>query len=125
VIEVNLANPGFAQKGETARCGGKMDMDIPFEVSAKGVDGKEDAWEKTFSLCPIFNDICRYQGNKVHKVAVKPEEVPEFRRHSKGNVLPGGFGKGIQAVFNPDISSLLAAGRTESGFTTVWDFDAL
>ena len=40
--------------------------------------------------------------NKVHEVTVQAKKDPEFRRHSKGNMLPGGFGKGIQAVFNPD-----------------------
>ncbi len=53
-------------------------MDVSFEVSAKGVDGKKDAWQKSFLFSPIFNDVCGNQGNKVRKVAVKPEEVPEF-----------------------------------------------
>ena len=100
-------------------------MDILFEVSAKGMDGKKDTGKKSFSFSPLFNDVCCYQGNKVHQVAVKPEEVPEFRRHSKGDVLPGSFGKGVKAVFDPDVSSLFTARGAESGFATVWNFDAL
>ena len=84
-------------------------MDILFEVSAKGVDGKEDTWKKPLSFSPLFNDVCSNKGNKVHKVAVEPEEVPEFGGHSKGNMLPGGFGKGIKAVFDPDVGSFLTA----------------
>ena len=84
-------------------------MDILFEVSAKGMDGKKDTGKKSFSFRPLFNDVCCNEGNKVHKVAVKPEEVPEFGRHSKGNVLPGSFGKSVKAVFDPDVSSLFTA----------------
>ena len=102
-------------------------MDVSFEVSAKGVDGKKDAWQKSFLFLfsPIFNDVCGNQGNKVHQVAVKPEEVPEFRRHSKGDMLPGSFGKGVKAVFDPNVSGLFTARGAESGFATVWNFDAL
>jgi len=100
-------------------------VDISFQVSAKGVDGKKDTGEKAFTLSPIFNDICRYEGNTVHQVAVKPEEVPEFRGHGKGNMLPDGSGKGVKTVFNPDVGSLLATGRTKSGFAAMGDFDAL
>ena len=100
-------------------------MDIFFEVSAKGMDGKKDTGKKSFSFSPLFNDVCCYQGNKVHKVAVKPEKDPEFRRHGKGNVLPGSFGKGVKAVFNPGVGCLLATGRTKSGFTAMRDFNTL
>ena len=98
-------------------------MDILFEVSAKGVDGKEDTGKKPLSLSPLFDDICSNKGNEIHQRAVKPEEVPEFRRHGKGNVLPGSLGKGVEAVFDPDISGLLAAGRTESGLAAMRYFD--
>ena len=84
-------------------------MDILFEVSAKGMNGKEDTGKKSLSFSPLFNDVCCYQGNTVHKIAVKPEECPEFRRHGKGNVLPDSFGKGVKAVFDPDVSSLFTA----------------
>lgn len=100
-------------------------MDILFEVSAKGMDGKKDTGKKSLSFSPLFDDICCYQGNKVHKIAVKPEECPEFRRHSKGDVLPGSSGKGVKAVFDPEVSGLFTAGGAESGFATVWNFDAL
>jgi hypothetical protein len=100
-------------------------MDISLHISAEGMDGKKDTGKKSFSLSPLFNDVCCYEGNEVHQVAVKPEEVPEFRRHSKGDVLPGSFGKGVQAVFNPDVGCLFTAGGAESGFATVWNFDAL
>lgn len=84
-------------------------MDISFEVSAKGMYGKKDTGKKTFSFCPLFNDVCSNKRNKVHQVSVKPEEVPEFRRHSKGNVLPCSFGKDVKAIFDPYVSSLFTA----------------
>ena len=57
------------------------------------------------------------------KVTIEPEEVPEFRRHGKGDMLPGSSLKGVKAVFDPDISSLLAAGRAESGLAAMRYFD--
>ena len=78
-----------------------------------------------FRLAQSLMMFAAIRGNKVHQVAVKPEEVPEFRRHSKGDVLPGSFGKGVKAVFDPDVSSLFTARWAESGFATVWNFDAL
>ena len=100
-------------------------MDILFDFFAKGMNGKEYTGKKSLSFSPLFDDVCCYQGNTVHKIAVKPEECPEFRRHGKGNVLPDSFGKGVKAVFDPDVSSLFTARGAESGFATVWHFDAL
>jgi len=125
VIEVCLANPGFIEEGKPACRGGKMDMDIPFKVSAKGVDGEKDTGKKTLFERQVFNDGCSDQGNAVHEIAVKPEKDPEFRRHGKGNVLPDGSGKGVKTVFNPGVSCLLATGRTKSGFTAMRDFHTL
>lgn len=125
MIEVSLPDPLRMAGGKTACCGGEMDMDISFKVSAKGMDGKKDTRKKPLFERPIFNDGCRDEGNKVHEVAVKPEKDPEFLWHGKGNVLPGGFGKSIQAVFNPDIGCLLATGRAKSGFTAMRDFHTL
>ena len=122
MIEVSFLNPRGMAEGKTAGCGGEMDMDISFEVSAKGVDGKKDTGEKTLVERPIFHDGSSDEGDKVHEVAVQPEKDPEFCWHGKGDVLPGGFGEGIQAVFNPDIGCLLATGRTKSGFTAMRNF---
>ena len=125
MIEVSFPNPRGMAEGKTAGCGGEMDMDIPLEVSAKGVDGKKDTGEKTLFERPIFHDSCSNEGDKVHKIAVQPEKNPKFCWHGKGDVLPGGFGEGIQAVFNPDIGCLLATGRTESGFAAMRNFPGL
>ena len=121
MIEVSFPNPRGMAGGKSTGCGGEMDMDISFEVSAKGVDGKKDTGEKTLSERPIFNNSCSDEGDKVHEVAVKPEKDPEFCWHGKGDVLPGGFGEGIQAVFNPDIGGFFSTGRTESGFAAMRD----
>ena len=121
MIEVSFPNPRGMAGGKSTGCGGEMDMDIPLEVSAKGVDGKKDTGEKTLFERPIFNDGCSDEGDKVHEVAVKPEKDPEFCWHGKGDVLPGGFGEGIQAVFNPDIGGFFSTGRTESGFAAMRD----
>lgn len=123
MVEVNTSDPGIISKRESANSGGEVDMDIFFKVSAKGVDGKEDTWKKTFSFSPLFNDVCSNKGNKVHKVTVEPEEVPEFGGHGKGDMLPGSLGKGVKAVFDPNISSLLAAGGAESGFAAMRYFN--
>src|SRR4030065_1912886 len=80
VIEVCLANPCFIEEGKPACRGGKMDMDIPFKVSAKGVDGEKDTGKKTLFERQVFNDGCSDEGDTVHEIAVKPEKHPEFRR---------------------------------------------
>jgi hypothetical protein len=125
MIEISFPDPLRMAEGKPASCGGEMDMDVPFEVSAKGVDGKKDTREKPLLPRPIFNDGCGDEGDKVHEVAVKPEKDPEFCWHGKGNVLPGGFGKGVKAVFNPDVGSFFATGRTESGFAAMRDLHTL
>lgn len=125
MVEVSSFVPGIIRQGQTTNGGRKVYVDISLEVSAKGVDGKKDTGQKSFALSPLFHDICCNEGNKVHQVAVKPEEVPEFRGHGKGNMLPDGSGEDVKTVFNPDVSSLLSAGRTESGFAAMRDFDAL
>jgi hypothetical protein len=125
MIEIGVADPLRVTEGKPTRCSGEMDVDISFEVSAKSMNGKKDTREKALFARPVFNDICSDGGNKVHEVTVQPKKDPEFRRHSKGNMLPGGFGKGIQAVFNPDVGCLFAAGRAKSGFTAMRDFHAL
>lgn len=122
MIEVRVPNPLGIAGGESTGCGGEMDMDISFEVSAKGVDGKKDTGKKPLFERPIFYNRCSDEGDKVHEGAVKPEKDPEFAWHGKGNVLPGSFGEGIQAVFNPDVGCLLATGRTESGFAAMRNF---
>ena len=121
MIEVSFPNPRGMAGGKSTGRSGEMDMDISFEVSAKGVDGKKDTGEKTLSERPIFNNSCSDEGDKVHEVAVQPEKDPEFCWHGKGDVLPGGFGEGIQAVFNPDIGGFFSTGRTESGFAAMRD----
>ena len=56
MIEVSFPNPRGMAGGKSTGCGGEMDMDIPLEVSAKGVDGKKDTGEKTLFERPIFNN---------------------------------------------------------------------
>lgn len=73
----------------------------------------------------VFNNGCRDEGDKIHEIAVKPEKDPEFRRHGKGNVLPNGSGKGVKAVFDPDVSSPFSARWAESGFAAVGNFGVL
>lgn len=125
MIEIGFANPCSVEKGKPTHCGGEVNMDIPFEVSAEGMDGKKDTRKKPFLMCPIFDDGCCDKGDKVHKVTIQPEEVPEVFRQSKGNVLPGSSGKSVKTIFNPDVGSLLATGRTKSGFTAMGDFHTL
>lgn len=42
MIEVSFADPSGVARGKTPCSGREMDMDIPFEVSAKGMDSKKD-----------------------------------------------------------------------------------
>ena len=85
-----------------------------FKVSAEGMDSKKDTREKAFSFCPIFDDGCGDNGDTVDKMSIQPEVIPEFFWHGKGNMLPRSSGKGVKTIFDPDVSSLFAAGRTKS-----------
>ncbi|WKZ17401.1 MAG: hypothetical protein QY317_09860 [Candidatus Jettenia caeni] len=107
MIEVGFADPSGVARGKSSCCSREMDMDILFEISAKGMDGKKDTGKKALSLSPIFDKSGSNEGNTVQERTVQPEEDPEFFRHGKGNVLPGGIGKGIEAVFNPDVIAFL------------------
>lgn len=109
MIEVGFSNPLRMAGGKTACCGGEVYVDISFEVSAEGMDGKKDTREKPFLVCPIFDDRCGNKWNTVHKIPIQPEEIPEFFRHGKGNMLPGSFWQCVKTIFDPDVSSLLAA----------------
>ncbi len=85
-------------------------MYVFFKISAEGMDGKIDTGEKPFPFCPIFDNGCGDKGNTVDKIPIQPKEVPEFIRHGKSNVLPGSCGKSVKTIFDPDVSSFLAAG---------------
>ena len=125
MVEVGLPDPLRLAEGKSTCCGGEMDVDIPFEVSAEGMDSQKDARPKPFFVRPIIDDGCGDEGDTIHQVTIEPEEYPEGFRHGKGNVLPDSSGKGVKAVLNPDISGLLTAGRAESGFTAMRDFSTL
>lgn len=124
MIKVRAPNPSIPSGRKTSCAGGEVNMDISFKVSAECMYGKKDAGKKPFLVCPIFNDVCGNKRDTVHKVSIQPEEGPEVFWHSKGNMLPGSFGKGVKTVFDPYVSGLFATGRTESGFAAMRDFDA-
>lgn len=80
------------------------------------MEGEINTWDKPLVSGQGFDNISSDRRDFVHKIAIDPEEIPKKRGHSKGNVLPDGIREGIEAIFDPVISSFFTAGWTESGF---------
>lgn len=68
MVEISFTDPLRMAGGKSTGCGGEMDMDIFFQVSAKGMVGKKDAGTNPLFVSPILNDSCSDEWDKVHEV---------------------------------------------------------
>jgi hypothetical protein len=50
-----------------------MEMEISFQVPAKGMDNKIDAWNESLLFCQLFNNVGGYRRRLVHEMTVAPE----------------------------------------------------
>lgn len=101
-----------------------MQVDISFQIPAKGMYRQINAREKAFLFCQLFYDVCGYKRDFVHKVAIDPKEIPENTGHGEGDMLPFCVGEGIEAVFNPVVGGLFAAGGAKPGLAGMRGLDA-
>ena len=87
----------------------EMDMDVEFEVSAKGMKGQIDSWKKTFLFSQGDDNVGGDTGYFIQELSIDREEVPEFLWHGEGDMLPGGFRQSIKSFFNPVIGGFFTA----------------
>lgn len=119
MIKINVADPAFEIRGQTAGGSGKMDMEIAFEIAAESMDGGIDAWdERPFVLIGKVADDLGWDRSKfIKKVAVEPEERLQMIGQSESDVLPNGVWERIKSGLDPIVSVLFTARGTEAGFT--------
>lgn len=104
--------PFSAVAGDAATSDRKMDMDIAFEIAAKGVNCDKNAKSQAFFIADAFYTVSGNSANLVEQPAVAPEEVPELRGHGESNVLPCGCGQHSILFLYPCLCGLFATGRT-------------
>lgn len=90
----------------------EMNVDIAFEVTAKGMNGNEDGRGDFFGVSDGLNGSSGNKADFVEQRAIEPEEIPEFSWHGKSNMLPGGFGEGVILFVDPKFGGLFATGGT-------------
>ena len=124
MIKISIANPAFEIRRQTAGGGGKMDMEIAFEVAAKSVVGKEDAGDEVILGGELFNDAGGKGRDFIKEMTIEPEEGLKFKRQSPGDMLPDGVGERVKSGFDPIVGGLFTAGGTETGFAGMRGIEA-
>lgn len=116
MMEISAFNPGIMIKSQAAGSGGKVNMEVAFEIAAESVGGKEDTGNEVILGGELFNDAGGDRRDFIEEMAIEPEEGLKFKRQSPGDLLPGGIGERVKSGFNPVVSGFFAAGGTETGF---------
>lgn len=109
MMEIGVAHPALKIQCQTAGGGGKMNMEIAFEIAAESMDGSIDSREEMFLRSEVFNDVGRDRSDFVEKVAVKPEKRLKMSGQSESNVLPGRVRECVKSGFDPIVGGLFPA----------------
>jgi hypothetical protein len=123
MMEIDIANPALVIQSQTADGGGKMDMEVAFEIASESVVGRIDAREEMFLNGDIVDNAGWDRSEFVEKMAVEPEKRLKLIGERKNNVLPGSIREYVKSGFDPIISVLFTAGGTETRFTGVRRLD--
>lgn len=122
-MEIGLANPALIIRRQTAGGGGKMNMEIAFEITTESVDGKVDAGDEVFFCGELFNDAGGEGRDFIEEMTINPEEGLQFGRQSPCDMLPDGVGESVKSGFDPVVGGFFPAGGTEARFTGVRRLD--
>lgn len=79
-MEVTMLDPGVISKRETAYGSGEMEMEIPFQISAKSMDSQINARDEAALFSEFYDNGCGDKRNFVHEVAINPDDIPQFSR---------------------------------------------
>ncbi len=91
-----------------------MDVDVPFEIPAEGVQRGEDADQDAFLGGYFFDDVrSQAAGLFQQQTTIEFKDLPQSGRHGKRDVLPLGIWECFLLSENPLIGGLLAAGGTK------------
>jgi hypothetical protein len=124
MVEVGVGNPCLVIEGEAAGGGGKVEMEIAFEVPSERVNGQEDARKEAALGSQSFDDGSGERWKSVEEVAIDPEERLQGFGKCPGDMLPDGVGEGVEGGFDPVVSGFFATGGTETGFAGMRGLDA-
>jgi len=116
MMEIGVAHPALIIQCHPAGGGGKMNMEIAFEIAAESMDGRIDAREEMFLSSEVFNDVGRDRSDFVEEVAVEPEKRLKMSGQSEGNVLPSRVRECVKSGFDPIVGGFFPAGGTETRF---------
>ena len=73
-------------------------------------------WDEALLFCLCFDGFSGDGSDFIDKVAIVPENVPEYIGHGESDVLPARAGQSIVGILHPNVSSLFATGGTKSTF---------
>jgi hypothetical protein len=124
MVEVGVGNPCLVIEGKAAGGGGKVEMEIAFEVPSERVNGQEDAGKEAALGSQSFDDGSGERWKSVEEVAIDPEERLQGFGKCPGDMLPDGVGEGVEGGFDPVVSGFFATGGTETGFAGMRGLDA-
>lgn len=124
MVEISAFNPGIIIKSQAAGRGGKMDMEVAFEIAAESVVGKEDAGDEVILGGELFNDAGGEGRDFVKEMTIEPEEGLKFKRQRPGDMLPDSVGERVKSGFDPIVGGLFTAGGTETGFAGMRGLEA-
>ena len=116
MMEIGVAHPALIIQCQTAGGGGKMNMEIAFEIASKSMDGRIDARDEMFLRSEVFGDVGRDRSDFVEKMAVEPEKRLKMSGQSESNVLPSRVRECVKSGFDPIVGGLFPAGGTETRF---------
>lgn len=120
VVEVGVGDPAVLLFGETAAGDDDVEVGIPFEIAAEGVEDREDARPVSALLGEGEQGVVQGLEEGVEcGFAVELNPVPQFAGQGKDEVLIGHIQEFRQGLLDPAIGGGLAAGGTEAGFAGV------
>jgi len=116
MMEISVTPPSLIIQCQTAGGGGKMNMEIAFEIAAESVIGKIDARDEVILGGELFNDVGGKGKDFIKEMAIEPEEGLQFKRQSPCDMLPRGVRECVKSGFNPIVGGFFPAGGTETRF---------
>ena len=108
--------PAFTIRGDSAPGHRQVNVDVPGQAAAKGMQDGKDPHEYLLFFTNFQDHPGRQPGQVIEQVTVVTEQFPECIWHGEGDVLPGAIGHHGLLLLHPLIGEFLATRGTEPAF---------